>query len=61
MKPKLLNLISVRLPDDLLKKIDAKCEANSISRSNLFRAAIEDRLERDTKVDLEENDVHPVG
>jgi metal-responsive CopG/Arc/MetJ family transcriptional regulator len=59
MKPKLLNLISVRLPDDLLKKIDAKCEANSISRSNLFRAAIEDRLERDTKTDLEENDVRP--
>jgi metal-responsive CopG/Arc/MetJ family transcriptional regulator len=60
MKPKLLNLISVRLPDDLLKKIDAKCEANSISRSNLFRAAIEDRLERETKADLEENGVRPI-
>jgi metal-responsive CopG/Arc/MetJ family transcriptional regulator len=59
MKPKLLNLISVRLPDDLLKKIDAKCEANSISRSNLFREAIEDRLVRDTKTDLEESDVRP--
>jgi metal-responsive CopG/Arc/MetJ family transcriptional regulator len=49
MKPKLLRSISVRLPEDLLEKVDAKCEASSISRSNLFRAALEGRLESDKK------------
>ena len=29
MEPKLLRSISVRLPEDLLEKVDAKCEANS--------------------------------
>jgi metal-responsive CopG/Arc/MetJ family transcriptional regulator len=55
MKPKLLNSISVRLPDELLRKIDAKCEANSISRSNLFRAVLEHQFEPDTKTCLDEN------
>jgi metal-responsive CopG/Arc/MetJ family transcriptional regulator len=55
MKPKLLKSISVRLPDELLRKIDAKCEANSMSRSNLFRAALEDQVEPVTKTELDGN------
>lgn len=49
MKPKLLRLISVRVPEDLLVRIDAKCEANAISRSNLFRAALEGQFQSDTE------------
>lgn len=52
MRSKLLKCISVRLPDDLLKKVDERCGEKSISRSSLFRAALEDQLE--AKQDTEE-------
>lgn len=45
IKSKLLKLISVRLPEDLLQKIDARCEERSISRSSLFRSALEKQLD----------------
>jgi metal-responsive CopG/Arc/MetJ family transcriptional regulator len=54
MKQKLIRSISVRLPEELMRKIDARCEANSVSRSNLFRAALEGQLEPDSK-NLEEH------
>jgi metal-responsive CopG/Arc/MetJ family transcriptional regulator len=57
MKPKLLKSISVRLPDELLQKIDAKCVASSISRSNLFRTALEERLEPDAQTSFDDIDL----
>lgn len=44
MRSKLLRQISVRLPDDLLEKINARCEEGAISRSSLFRTALENQL-----------------
>ncbi len=58
MKSKLLRSISVRLPDELLQKIDIKCQASSISRSNLFRAALEEQFEPSTKTSVDEKS-HP--
>ena len=57
MKQKLLRLISVRIPEDLLQRIDAKCEASSISRSNLFRTALEGEFQRDTTKGSSQNSI----
>jgi len=45
MHSKLLKLISVRLPEELLQKVDARCEERSISRSTLFRSALEKQID----------------
>lgn len=47
MRSKLLKSISVRLPDELLERIDRQCEETSTSRSALFRTALEDTLEQE--------------
>jgi metal-responsive CopG/Arc/MetJ family transcriptional regulator len=49
MRPKLLRSISVRLPDELLERVNRQCEEASISRSALFRTALEDTLDQDPK------------
>lgn len=49
MKHKLLRSISVRVPDELLVQVDATCEARAISRSCLFRKALEDEVKLEHK------------
>ena len=58
MRSKLLNIVSFRIPEELLKKLNATCEKRAISRSNLFRNALEKQLEPDGDARDGTNNVH---
>lgn len=55
---KLLKTISVRLPDELLEKIDRRCKEASMSRSLLFRTALEERIETESKSEGSEQKIN---